>query len=226
MVATSFAALLAQPSTAQEGRPFRDAWFWGVKGGILNYSSNPAANSEKGPCCAGTDNAGAPMVGLDWVITRTNGGVYASFDQSFFNTTVMYRSPYVPGDPYLDVSGLRRYTVAAMAFPLQTPTLHPYAALGVSVNQLVSMNLQQTIALPALAEAARDSIQSKRVAISPMFMLGAQQRLLNFSVFAQGTGTFLPNDFYLKYSEPKRYLQWTLEAGIRYNVGSSVDRHH
>ena len=40
VVATSFAALLAQPSAAQEGRPFHDAWFWGVRGGVLNYSSD------------------------------------------------------------------------------------------------------------------------------------------------------------------------------------------
>ena len=60
MVATSFAALLAQPSTAQEGRPFHDAWFWGVKGGILNYSTD--ATLANGPA-EGTDNAAAPLVG-------------------------------------------------------------------------------------------------------------------------------------------------------------------
>src|SRR4051812_47904040 len=136
VVATSFAALLAQPSTAQEGRPFRDAWFWGVKGGILNYSASLATSGAAKPCCAGTDNAGALMVGVDWLVTRTNGGLYASFDQSFLKTTVTYRSPYAAGDPYLDVSNMRRYSLVAMAFPLQSPTLHPYAGLGISVNQL------------------------------------------------------------------------------------------
>jgi hypothetical protein len=224
VAAAIFAALLAQPSAAQEGRPFHNAWFWGVKGGILNYSSNPAAGAQNGPCCAGTDNAGALMVGLDWLITRSRGGLYVSLDQSFVNTTVMYRSPYVPGDPYLDVSGLRRISAVGMLFPMQTPTFHPYVGMGASVNQLGDLKLQSGIGLPALAQAARDSIQAKRVAIAPMFMAGVQQRLPGFSVFAQGSGTFLPDGFYLKYLEPKRYLQWTVEAGIRYNVGSSIDR--
>ena len=32
------------------------------------------------------------------------------------------------------------------------------------------------------------------------------------------------NGFLLKNLAPKHYLQWSLEAGIRYNVGSSIDR--
>ena len=38
-VATGFAAVLSQSSAAQDARQFKDAWFWGVKGGGLLYSS-------------------------------------------------------------------------------------------------------------------------------------------------------------------------------------------
>jgi hypothetical protein len=164
------------------------------------------------------------MLGIDWLITRSKGVLYLSVDESFLKSTVQYRSPYVAGDPYVDVSNMRRISAVAMAFPMQSPLMHPYVGLGISVNQVVDLRLQSTIAIPALAQAALDSVQAKRVAIAPMFMAGVQQRLPGFSVFAQGSGTFLPNDYYLKYLEPKRYLQWTIEAGIRYNVGSSIDR--
>lgn len=224
VVATSFAALLAKPSAAQEGRPFHDAWFWGVRGGILNYSSDA---DLVGPASGrGTDNAGAPMVGLDWLITRSRGGLYVGIDESFFTSAAYYRRPAVSGDPGADIRNLRRISLAGMLFPMQRPYTHPYVGLGLSLNQLGDVGLDNTIAIPALASAAQDSLMAKKVAIAPMVIAGVQQRLPGFSVFAQGSGTWLQNGFLLKSLTAKHYLQWTLEAGIRYNVGSSIDRDH
>src|ERR1700716_1925379 len=119
VVATSFAALLAKPSAAQDGRPFRDAWFWGVRGGVLNYSSEAHL---VGPASGrGTDNAGAPMVGLDWMITRTQGGLYLGIDEAFFSSAAYYRRPAVAGDPGANLNNLRRITLAGMLFPMQSP---------------------------------------------------------------------------------------------------------
>jgi hypothetical protein len=221
MAAAIFAALLAQPSAAQEGRPFHNAWFWGVRGGILNYSSD--ADPVLGPY-DGTDNAGAPMVGIDWLITRSRGGLYVGVDQAFFSSAAFYRRPYVTGDPVAEMRNLRRISAAGMLFPIQSPTTHPYIGFGFSMNQVVDVGLSSSIAIPALAAAARDSIQAKKVTIAPMLIAGVQQRLPGFSVFAQGSGTWLQNGFLLKNVAPKHHLQWTVEAGIRYNVGSSIDR--
>lgn len=224
VVATSFAALLAQPSAAQEGRPFHDAWFWGVRGGVLNYSSDA---DLVGPASGrGTDNAGAPMIGLDWLITRSRGGLYVGIDESFFTSAAYYRRPAVSGDPGADIRNLRRISLVGMVFPLQRPYTHPYVGAGLSLNQLGDVGLDNTISIPALASAAQDSLMAKKVAIAPMVMAGVQQRLPGFSVFAQGSGTWLQNGFLLKSLTAKHYLQWTLEAGIRYNVGSSIDRDH
>lgn len=213
VAAGGMAALFAQSSAAQEGRTFRDAWFWGLKGGVLDYSST-----------RGTDNAGAPLVGVDWVITRSHGGLYVSFDQSFLTTTAFYKEPPGANDPWVNVRDVRRYSLAALAFPLQQPTLHPYLGLGISLHQIAAAGLASPIAIPALAAAASDSIQNKKVAIAPMFMAGVQKRLPAFSVFVQGSGNFLPKGFMLHYPTPKRGLEWTLEAGIRINTGSSIDR--
>jgi hypothetical protein len=221
VVATAFAALLAPPSAAQEGRPFRDAWFWGVRGGVLNYSSD--ADPALGPY-DGTDNAGAPMVGVDWLITRTRGGLYLGIDEAFFTSAAFYRRPYVTGDPAVMLRNLRRISVAGMLFPMQTPLTHPYLGLGISVNQVGDASLERSIAIPALQSAAIDSIQAKKVTIAPLVIAGIQQRLPGFSVFAQGSGTWVQNGYLLKNLAPKHYLQWSLEAGIRYNVGSSIDR--
>jgi hypothetical protein len=221
VVATGFAALLAAPSAAQEGRPFRDAWFWGVRGGVLNYSSD--SDPALGPY-DGTDNAGAPMVGIDWLITRTRGGLYLGVDEAFFTSAAFYRRPYTKGDPAAVLRNERRISLAGMWFPMQSPMTHPYIGVGLSVNQVGDAALEFPLAIPALQSAAIDSVQAKKVAISPMVIVGVQQRLPNFSVFAQGSGTWLQNGFLLKNPAPKHYLQWSLEAGIRYNVGSSIDR--
>ena len=221
VAAAIFAALLAQPSAAQEGRPFHNAWFWGARGGILNYSSD--ADPALGPY-DGTDNAGAPMVGVDWLITRTRAGLYVGVDQSFFTSAAFYRRPYVSGDPTAVMKNMRRISAAAMLFPMQSPMTHPYLGFGFSLNQIVDAGLSAPIAIPALAAAARDSIQTKKLTIAPMLLAGVQQRLPGFSVFAQGSATWLQNGYLLKNLAPKHHLQWTVEAGIRYNAGSSIDR--
>jgi hypothetical protein len=213
VAALAFAVLLAQPSTAQEGQPFKDAWFWGLKGGVLNYSSS-----------VGTDNAGAPLVGVDWLITRTYGGLYVTVDQSFLTTKAYYKEPYVMGDPFVNVRNLRRYSLLAVAFPLQRPTLHPYVGFGASVHHVGDAVLERPVPIQALANAAQDSIQNKKVTVAPQFMVGFQKRLPRFSVFAQGTGAFVQKGFFLHYVQPKRSLEWSLEGGIRYNFGSSIDR--
>lgn len=213
VVAASFAALLAQPSAAQEGRPFRDAWFWGVKGGIVSYSAD-----------AGTDNNGAPMIGVDWVITRTRGGLYVSADQAFLDTYSYYRKPEQSGDPYVLLTNERRFSLLGLFFPLQQPTFHPYVGVGGSVHQVADARLAADIAIPALRSAAQDSITAKKVTIAPMIMIGAQKRLLGFSLFAQGTGTWLQNGYYLHHPAPKRGIALSAEGGIRYNIGSSIER--
>src|SRR5947199_9771511 len=58
--------------TAQIGSSFKDAWFWGVKSGGMDYNS------------ATTTHRQAPMGGVEWLITRTHGGLYVSYSEAFF----------------------------------------------------------------------------------------------------------------------------------------------
>src|SRR5678816_157262 len=79
--AIGLAALLPSLSAAQGGKQFKDAWFWGVKGGGVLYSS------------ASTENSLAPLVGAEWLITRTRGGLYVSFDPAVLATTGSFEDP-------------------------------------------------------------------------------------------------------------------------------------
>lgn len=215
LAAASAAALLAQPSAAQAGRQFKDAWFWGAKGGALVYSSN-----------YGTDGTVAPLAGIDWMITRTYGGLYVSVDQSFFSTQGAFAEVGLTGlqARVVTLHNLQRISAAAVGFPMQSPTLHPYVGLGAGMNRIGSVGSTAPFDNAAQLYAAADSVQSKRVAFAPFLLAGAQMRMPAFSVFVQGTGTFLHNDFFLHNPQPKFGIQYTLEAGVRYNVGKSIDR--
>ena len=72
---TIAATVVALPSlaTAQQGRPFKDAWFWGVKAGGFTVADTGGSNTL------------APMVGAEWLITRTHGGLYISAGQAYAN---------------------------------------------------------------------------------------------------------------------------------------------
>lgn len=215
LAAASAAALLAQPSAAQAGRQFKDAWFWGAKAGALVYSSNYS-----------TDNAVAPLAGIDWMITRTYGGLYVTVDQSFFSTQGAFREVGPTGlrDRVVNLNNLQRISAAIVGFPMQRPSLHPYVGLGMGMNRIGSVGSTSPFDNPNQLNAAADSVQSKRVTFAPFVMAGVQKRLPMFSVFVQGTGTFLHNDFFLHNVRPKFGIQYTLEGGIRYNVGKSIDR--
>ncbi len=215
LAVASATALLAQPSAAQAGRQFKDAWFWGAKGGALVYSSNYS-----------TDGAVAPLAGIDWMITRTYGGLYVSVDQSFFSTQGSFKEVGLTGlqDRVVTLNNLQRISAAIVGFPMQSPTLHPYVGLGAGMNRIGSVGSTTPFDNAAQLNAAADSVQSKRVAFAPFLLAGVQKRLPMFSVFVHGTGTFLHNDFFLHNPRPKVGIQYTIEAGVRYNVGTSIDR--
>ena len=230
VVATSFAALLAHPSAAQEGRPFHDAWFWGVKGGVSVYSTNYGSGTAPSPAPAGadygTDNAGAPMAGLDWMITRTRGGLYLGVDQAFFQEEGSFKETSAAGlvDRVVSLKNMQRVQLAMVGFPMQRPTLHPYIGIGAGMYRVGSVSFLTPLAGAAQASVANDSVTSKKVTFAPFVLAGVQQRLPMFSVFAQGTLTWLQRSFFLHYDPPKRGFALTLEGGLRYNIGSSIDR--
>lgn len=213
--AVGLAVLISHTSAAQGARPFKDAWFWGLKTGAVSYSS------------AATTDGGAPFVGAEWLITRTNGGLYVSFDQAFFST----RGGFVDRDPDstsaflrpVRLEDLRRFSMAAMVFPYQTPKWHPYAGLGLQLMNIASAQAMGPFASPIRAQIAADSVSARKSSVSPLMILGTQLRLNPFSVFVQGTATPTQSGFFL-YNTQGPALNYGIELGIRYNVGSSIDR--
>ena len=122
-------AVMPRVGTAQIGSSFKDAWFWGVKGGAMDYNS------------ATTTHQQAPLAGIEWLITRTHGALYVSYSEAFFNDQAAILTNSDPSDTIprvINLKNMRRLDVAAMVFPGSNQWVHPYAGIGVSIKQISS----------------------------------------------------------------------------------------
>ena len=212
--AIGLAALLPRPSAAQAGKQFKDAWFWGVKGGGMLYSS------------ASTENSAAPLVGAEWLVTRTRGGLYLSFDQAFLTTTGSFldRDPDSTFQRNVALKNLRRFSIAAMVFPMQSAKYHPYAGFGMVLNQIGAASAQGAFVNSGRYQIALDSVQSKKTSFTPMLVGGLQMRMAPFSVFGQAVASPAQQRFFLYNTNGGTSFNLSLEGGIRYNIGSSIER--
>jgi hypothetical protein len=211
---------------AQEGRLFNDSWFWGLGGGTQTYWTSAVAH------------ASAPVVSLDWLITRTHWALELGFDQAFFtannlNYTDVGRlysdttyTSYRDIAYYAQASARNSRTLSAslMVFPGSGP-LRPYAGIGVAANWV--QGSVTTSAAPALVPANlwfpnyygdtyRDQASNF---ITPIITFGLQAQLSRFSVYGQAKifplayGSYNP----LLFTDQGFIM---LQAGIRVNVMS------
>ncbi len=204
----ALAALVPSLGAAQQSssRLFENSWFWGAKGGVMSFETEADGNTA------------APLVGVEWLITRTHGALYISGDQAFFNATSSVNDRY--GQAYrVKIRDMRRYTAAALAFPWTWGTVRPYGGVGFSLN-----NIQRTslIDMPATDTSIADvavQLDHQKDRTSFITMAGIQGQYQRVSLFGQVTYMPAKADFLL--NGRSTYI---LEAGIRYNFGASKER--
>jgi len=210
---TAAAVLLPSIASAQSGRQFKDAWFWGLKAGSLSLADSSQSYKQ------------APMVGVDWLITRTHGGLYISGSQSFFKRqAIALRDPVAgldSGFRAIDLKNMRRLDVALMGFPGEHLRFHPYVGVGFSLGQVASAQPEGPFGNTDQANATAQIVQNQRTAVAPMLIGGGQYRMTRFSVFGQATVVASNTNFLLYSGKP---FDFGIEFGLRYNVGSSIDR--
>ena len=230
LAVAALVALDVGAAAAQSTRGFKDSWFWGLKGGAMTYSAFSDAHAL------------APIAGIDWMITRSQGGLYVSFDHALFDQFVFVNDSVHPEDACptaertqcrrVDLDGMHRFTMAGMLFPLQNDFIRPYIGFGVSFSHVAraeadTLHYFNTFGVPyrnsTQFELVHATIQQFRTTTSPVFMLGTQIRLPLVSIFGQATVTPANQNFLLSAPSGSSF-RMTLEAGARYNIGSSIDR--
>ena len=200
-------ALAPSVGAAQSGRLFNNSWFFGAHVGNMTYWTTTVAHGQ------------APFIGGETLITRKRGGLYLSMDQAYFDATTTVDDGTQPtGSRVIDIKDNRRFTAAAMIFPKAFGTLRPYGGVGFALNFVQSATPRGPYSPSSNPQLAID-LNEMKTRSAPVFIAGAQLSLLRFSVYGQGTYMPAQADFLLNNNET-----YFLEAGIRYNIGSSIEK--
>ncbi len=200
-----FTTALGSNVNAQASRYFDDSWFWGVKSGVATFSPTLGGNET------------AATYGAEWLITRTHGGLYVSFDQANVSTTsAVLDANTGDGVRPVAVSKLRRVGFAALAFPKRFGMVRPYAGLGLSVAVVGSAAPIAGASGDSVDAAVFDRIDERRSQAAVLGMAGVQVQFDRLAIFGQasvipGQSTFLLGNHALGF----------FEGGVRYNFGSS-----
>jgi hypothetical protein len=207
VAAAAVAALVVTASAnAQEQRNFDNSWFWGFKTGI-NTFSNP-----------GTGNTSTVDFGVDWLITRTKGGLYVSGNQSVFERDFDVVDLGNNSVRTIRVNDLRRITFAGLAFPKHFGGITPYGGVGYTIAVLGDARVSSDTSNSTPSNAFVDEVDRQRSRSSVIGMAGIQFRTKRAAIFAQET--LVPSNRDFLFTSVLSFF----EFGVRYNFGSSIDR--
>jgi hypothetical protein len=211
-IATAVVVALTNVAAAQRNAPFTDSWWWGVKLGGYTLADS------------GQKYVQAPTIGVDWLITRTHGGLYVAGSETFFSQyTFTLRDP-VSADSGLRpilVKNLRKLDVMLMGFPGDHLKWHPYVGAGFTLQQVATVQAQGTFSNDDQLLFAQQVIANERAAFSPVGIVGVQYRARKASLFGQITANPAQKSFILYNGKP---FNFGYEIGVRYNFGTSIDR--
>jgi hypothetical protein len=206
-VAVVATLVVSASASAQEMRNFDNSWFWGFKSGVNTFSA------------PGHGNTSTVDLGVDWLITRTRGGLYVSANQSIFKRDVdVSDAASNTGKRKVQVSDLRRISFAALAFPKHFGGITPYAGIGYTIAVLGDARVYVDSLNTFPNTAFLDKVEAARSRGAVFGMGGVQIQTKRVAIFAQET--MLPSNGQFLFSSVLSFF----EFGVRYNFGSSIDR--
>jgi hypothetical protein len=208
VVVAMVATLVVSASAHAQGmRNFDNSWFWGFKSGINTFS------------VPGHGNTSTVDLGIDWMITRSKGGLYVSGNQSIFQRDLTVFDESGPnGQRTVRVNDLRRISFAALVFPKHFGGITPYGGLGYTLAVLGDARVFVDSASSFPSNAFFDQIDQARSRSAVMGLFGVQVQLRRLAVFGQET--ILPSNPSFLFPSVLNFF----EFGVRINFGSSIDR--
>jgi hypothetical protein len=199
--------VVSASAQAQVRRNFDNSWFWGFKSGINTFSA------------PGYGNTSTVDLGIDWLITRTKGGLYVSGNQSIFERDVEVGDPASnTGQRTVRVNDMRRITFAGVAFPKHFGGITPYGGIGYTIAVLGDARVFVDSANTFPNNAFLDEVERSRSRGAVVGMAGIQIQTRRAAIFAQET--LVPSNRSFLFSSVLSFF----EFGIRYNFGSAIDR--
>ena len=116
---------------------------------------------------------------------------------------------------------MRLLDVDILVFTGEHIRFHTYIGAGFTLSQIASAAAEGPFSSTDQFTYADAVIQDQKVGFSPLFIGGGQYRLGGVSVFVQATASPTQKNFLLYNGKP---FNFSYEAGLRYNFGSSIDR--
>jgi hypothetical protein len=206
-VALTAMIVVAASANAQGVKNFDNSWFWGFKSGINSFA------------VPGHGNTSTVDLGIDWVITRSKGGLYVSGNQSIFQRDLEFGDPTSQtGGRTVRVNDMRRITLAALGFPKHFGGITPYAGLGFMIAVLGDARVFVDSVNTFPTNSFLDEVENERSRSTAIGMAGVQIQTKRAAVFIQNTLVPSNNTFLF------RSVLNFLEFGIRINFGSSIDQ--
>ena len=199
--------VVSTSAEAQVRRNFDNSWFWGFKSGVNTFSTSRDGNTS------------TVDLGIDWLITRTKGGLYVSGNQSVFERDIdVFDQASNTGQRRVRVNDLRRITFAGLAFPKHFGGITPYGGIGYTIAVLGDARIfvDSTNTFPN--NAFIDRVESLRSRSSVLGMAGIQIQTKRAAIFAQET--LIPSTPNFLFTSVMSFF----EFGVRYNFGSAIDR--
>jgi len=208
VVVAIVATLVVSASASAQGmRNFDNSWFWGFKSGINTFS------------VPGHGNTSTVDLGVDWLITRTKGGLYVSGNQSIFERDLnVADGSSSTGQRTVRVNDLRRISFAALAFPKHFGGITPYGGLGYTIAVLGDARVFVDSVNTFPSNSFLDQVENSRSRSAVMAIFGVQMQLRRLAVFGQET--VLPSNPSFLFPSVLNFF----EFGVRLNFGSSIDR--
>jgi len=201
------ATVVSGSAHAQGNRNFDNSWFWGFKSGVSTFS------------VPGHGNTSTVDLGIDWVITRSKGGLYVSGNQSIFQRDLEFLDPAsTTGQRTVRVHDMRRITLGALAFPKHFGGITPYGGLGYQITVLGDAQVFVDSANTFPTNAFLDEVENERSRSAVVGIAGVQIQASRLAIFAQET--IAPSNSNFLFRSVLNFF----EFGVRLNFGSSIDR--
>ena len=187
---------------------FDDSWYWGVKGGVLRFGTQTEGFVQ------------APLAGGEWLVTRRHGALLVGAEQAFFDrTSVVYDAQAEDGMRPASIKDARRYSVAALAFPVRLGPVRPYAGVGLALEVIRSAEPAGDFESQGQFNQVAEQIDRGQSRTAAFLTLGAQAQLGRAALFVQGSATGAQSR-----SLWNRGGTAQLEAGVRLNLAPAFER--
>jgi hypothetical protein len=206
--ALAFTALCTAPTAhAQDAKLFQNSWFWGVHAGAT-YTGTTYSSGSSG------------TLGAEWLLTRSVGGLYVSYDQAIFNSTGAVDDASEPnGYRAVSIHDMRTGSIGALAFPVQRGNFRPYAGLGLAISVIGKATPRADVgATQPIDPSVVQRTENTRSRSSLFFMGGGQWQVRKMALFGQISVTPSTSDFLIDGTVTQ------MSVGVRYNFGSSIER--